>query len=99
MRFYYVYILECSDGSFYTGFTSDVDKRVMQHNDGKVYTSYTYSRRPVKLVWVQEFSDPKQAISFEKQVKGWRRKKKEALINGDFNLLKELSKPYNKNNK
>ncbi len=91
MKRYYVYILKCSDQSYYTGITNDIDNRLAQHNNGDNNTSYTYRRRPVELVFCYEFSEVMQAISFEKQVKGWSRKKKEAIINGKWDLLKELS--------
>lgn len=64
----------------------------MEHNLGINKNSYTYSRRPVKLVFCEKFTDPSQAIQFEKQVKGWSRKKKKAIIDGKWELLPELSK-------
>ena len=65
-----------------------------QHQDGSI-EGYTSSRRPVTLVFSQEFSDINDAIRAERQIKGWTRKKKEALMNGDFNLLRELAKCKN----
>ncbi len=97
-RYYYVYILKCSDNSYYTGITNDVDKRLAQHHVGFDPDSYTYTRRPVELVYCADFLDPKQAINFEKQVKGWSRAKKEALIAGDWNKIKELAKCNNPSN-
>ncbi|MGZ3899337.1 MAG: GIY-YIG nuclease family protein [Bacteroidia bacterium] len=94
MKSMYVYILECADSSYYTGVTNDADKRLVQHNEGINKKSYTYSRRPVKLVFSLYFNDPADAISFEKQVKGWSRKKKEALINDRWDLLPELAMNY-----
>ena len=88
----YVYIVECKDESYYTGVTNNVQKRLAEHNSGLDNKSYTYSRRPVKLVFSQEFSDSNEAIRFEKQVKGWSRVKKKALINYDFEQLVKLSK-------
>ncbi len=93
----YVYILECSDHSFYTGVTNDIDRRFEEHQSGENKEAYTYSRRPVKLVYSEFFIDPTDAINFEKQIKGWTRKKKIALINGDFKALVRLSN-HNKNN-
>ncbi len=93
----YVYILECSDRSFYTGVTNDIDRRVDEHQSGENKEAYTYSRRPVKLVYSEFFIDPTDAINFEKQIKGWTRKKKIALIKGDFKALVRLSN-HNKNN-
>ncbi len=94
MKFYFVYILKCSDLSYYTGMTSDLEKRVTQHKDGKTYDGYTSTRRPVELIWYATCNHPKNAIKLEKQIKGWSRKKKEALINGDFENLVKYSKNY-----
>jgi predicted GIY-YIG superfamily endonuclease len=88
---YWVYILECSDGSYYTGSTSDIETRISQHQVGAC-PGYTRKRRPVKLVFSDYFEDVYEAISAERQIKGWTRAKKEALINGDFLLLKKLAK-------
>ncbi len=88
----YVYILECSDKSYYTGVTNNAEKRVEEHNIGIDRNSYTYTRRPVKLVFFEKFVNSLQAIQFEKQLKGWSRNKKEALINNQLDLLPELSK-------
>jgi putative endonuclease len=84
---YYVYILECADGSYYTGITINLDIRLTQHQNGNRKDSYTYSRRPVELKFYQEFNDVLQAIYFEKKLKGWTRAKKMALINEDYDLL------------
>lgn len=92
MKIYYVYIVKCSDNSYYTGLTNDVERRVNEHNSGLNPESYTHIRRPVELVFCYEFNDVNQAIIFEKQIKGWSRKKKEAIINDNWNLLPELSK-------
>jgi len=92
MNQYYVYILKCSDGSYYTGVTNDINYRIQQHHHGYDQASYTYHRRPVTLVFHTEFNDIQQAISFEKQVKGWSRKKKEAIINDEWERLPNLSK-------
>ena len=86
----WVYILQCSDDSYYTGSTTFLDQRMEQHHLG-IYPGYTSARRPVKLVWLAEFPDIFQAMEVEKQIKGWSRKKKEALIKGDFDLLHELA--------
>jgi putative endonuclease len=92
MKQYFVYILLCSDGSYYTGVTNDLDRRLFEHDSGHDTKAYTFSRRPLKLVFCESFNDINQAIAFEKQVKGWNRKKKEAIINGHWDLLPELSK-------
>ncbi|MCF7857858.1 MAG: GIY-YIG nuclease family protein [Candidatus Cloacimonetes bacterium] len=88
---YWVYILKCSDGSYYTGSTSDIESRISQHQIGD-FPGYTRQRRPIKLVFSDYFNDVYEAISAERQIKGWTRAKKEALINGDFLLLKKLAK-------
>ena len=95
MKWMYVYILKCSDNSYYTGVTNDPEWRVQEHNEGNDVKAYTYKRRPVELVFCEMFHDPDQAIAFEKQLKGWSRKKKEALIRGDWNALPGLSECQN----
>ena len=92
---YYVYILKCSDNSYYTGITNNLDKRVNQHNFGKNRNAYTYKRRPVNVAFYECFLDVLQAIYFEKKLKGWTRTKKEALINGDFDMLQILAECRN----
>ncbi|WP_350288506.1 GIY-YIG nuclease family protein [uncultured Croceitalea sp.] len=92
MKKYFVYIVKCSDASYYSGVTNDVFLRETQHNQGLDPKSYTFKRRPVTLVWHQEFENPKEAIAKEKQLKGWSRKKKEALITSDLELLPKLSR-------
>jgi len=94
MKNYFVYMLECSDQSIYTGISSNFEKRMEEHHSGLSTTSYTFSRRPVILKWIQEFSNPEQAIAFEKQLKGWSRRKKLALINEDWDKLVVYSKNY-----
>lgn len=89
---YVVYIVECSDGQYYTGMTNNLDKRLYEHNSGLHPTSFTHNRRPVVLRYFQYFSDVNQAIAWEKQLKGWSRKKKEALFDGDWKLIQELAK-------
>jgi putative endonuclease len=92
MKTYHVYILLCSDKSYYTGITNDMERRFFEHSEGLIKTCYTYKRRPLKLVFCETFHDVNQAIAFEKQVKGWRRAKKEAIISGNWDLLPELAK-------
>lgn len=89
---YFVYIVECSDGLYYTGVTNNLDRRIWEHNEGIDPKSFTYNRRPVTLKYYEYFSDIKQAISWEKQLKGWSRKKKEALFDRDWDKLKILAK-------
>jgi putative endonuclease len=94
---YLVYILECSDGSYYTGSTDDLPKRLWQHKQGVESSSYTYSRRPVKLVWTSEETQHYyDALRWERQIKGWSRAKKKALIGGEFNVLHEIVKAERK---
>jgi putative endonuclease len=92
---YYVYVLQCSDGFYYTGVTNNVDKRVEQHNEGLDPNCFTFKRRPVILKYYEHFVNIKNAIAYEKQLKGWSRKKKEALINKDYNLISQLAKSKN----
>ncbi|MEE8483434.1 MAG: GIY-YIG nuclease family protein [Nitrospinota bacterium] len=92
MKNYYVYILKCSDGSYYTGVTNNIDKRFYEHQNGLIPGCYTHGRRPVRLVAAEHFNDIRQAIAMEKQIKGWSRKKKEALISGNYEKLPELSR-------
>lgn len=92
MKTYYIYIVKCLDNSYYTGMTNNLTRRIDEHNEGNNPESYTYTRRPVKLVFYSEFNEVEQAIAFEKQVKGWSRKKKEAIINDNWEILPDLSK-------
>ena len=92
MQTSYVYILQCSDESFYIGVTSDLTKRMHQHDSGFYLSCYTFKRRPLKLVYYAEFSNIIMAIDTEKQIKKWSRAKRLALIKGDFDLLSNLSK-------
>ena len=84
--------MKCSDNSYYTGVTNDLCRRINEHNGGINPTCYTYNRRPVHLVFSSEFIDVNLAILFEKQLKGWSRKKKEAITTGNWDFLPELSK-------
>ena len=88
----YVYILRCSDGSYYTGVTNDLEERFEQHSQGIHPDSYTFSRRPLELVFYEMFNSPLAAIAFEKKLKKWSRKKKEALIQARFDLLPEMAR-------
>ncbi len=90
-----VYILKCSDSSYYTGVTSNLEKRMKQHEEGAFPYCYTFDKRPLQLMFYREFDNNLEAIAFEKRVKGWSRAKKEALISGDIAKLKELSRSKN----
>ena len=85
-----VYILECSDGSYYVGSTTNLKLRLQEHSEGK--STYTSAHLPVKLVYTEEYEDEHQARMREQQLHGWTRAKKEALISGDIEKLKQLSK-------
>jgi predicted GIY-YIG superfamily endonuclease len=87
----WTYMLRCSDGSYYVGCTTDLDQRIAQHQAGE-FAGYTQTRRPVECVWASEFQSIHDAIACERQMKGWRRAKKEAVIRGDWHALKGLSK-------
>lgn len=78
---YFVYILKCADKSFYVGCTNNLEKRMMQHNNSKYGAHYTKIRRPVKLIHSETFKMLIEARRREKEIKGWRREKKLALIN------------------
>ncbi len=93
MKTGYVYILQCADGSFYTGMTNDVERRLFEHSTSK-QPSYILNRKPIKLVWVSDELGIQDAISLENQIKGWRREKKIALINAEYDKLPELSVAY-----
>ena len=92
MNNYYIYILLCSDNSYYIGVTNNIQNRIIQHESGSDSLSYTFNKRPIKLVYTETFNDIKQAIEREKQLKKWSRAKKEALINNETDKLNELSK-------
>ena len=92
MKIYYVYILKCADNTYYTGITSNISKRFLEHKTGKDTESYTYSRRPLELVFYAEFTNVELAIENEKRIKKWSKAKKEALINNEFEKLPNLSK-------
>lgn len=93
----FVYILVCADKSYYVGSHrgDDVGLRVSEHNLGKYKSAYTFMRRPVTLVWSEWFSRYDDAVATERQIKGWSRAKKEALIRGDFANLALLAKRPN----
>jgi predicted GIY-YIG superfamily endonuclease len=89
---YWVYMLLCADGSYYVGVTNNVEARVAQHAEGMDITCYTFRRRPVRLVFAEWFSSPGEAIHAEKRLKGWSRAKKQALAQGDWELIHVLAK-------
>jgi len=89
---YYVYILGCSDGTYYTGVTSNLEKRLQEHQSGRYPNSHTHSRRPVQLKWYASFQRVEQAIEKEKQLKKWSRAKKKSLIEDDWDRVSKLSR-------
>jgi predicted GIY-YIG superfamily endonuclease len=87
----WVYLLRCSDGSYYVGHTDNLEKRVEEHQSGD-FGGYTSKRRPVQLVHSQDFPTREEAFAAERQIKGWSRAKKEALIRTDWNELRRLAR-------
>ncbi|KRA83898.1 GIY-YIG nuclease family protein [Altererythrobacter sp. Root672] len=88
---FYAYILLCSDGSFYTGHTEHLENRIADHQYGR-FGGYTATRRPVRLMWSQDFPTRYEALSVERQIKGWSRAKKRALIEGDWQRVSVLAR-------
>ncbi|MFN3820356.1 GIY-YIG nuclease family protein [Blastomonas sp.] len=87
---FYAYLLRCNDGSYYAGHTDDLEHRLSQHQAGAL-GGYTAKRRPVTLVWSEDFGAGDDAVVVERQIKGWSRAKKEALIAGDWELISRLA--------
>jgi putative endonuclease len=77
---YFVYIVECSDGSLYTGFTINIDRRVLQHNESKLGAKSIKGKLPVRLVYSEDFLTKSEALKREHEIKGWSRVKKQKLI-------------------
>lgn len=92
MKPFWIYMLRCADGSYYTGHTDNLDRRIAQHESGAIIRCYTFNRRPVSLVFSQEFESREEALSFERQIKGWSRRKKEALVRGDWDDIARLAR-------
>jgi tRNA/rRNA methyltransferase/putative endonuclease len=88
---FYAYILRCADGSFYTGHTEDLEGRMADHQVGRC-GGYTRDRRPLSLAWCQDFPTRYEALAAERQIKGWSRAKKQALIDGDWARLSRLAR-------
>lgn len=91
MKEAWVYILRCNDDSYYTGCTTNLEQRLVQHQTG-TFEGYTSERLPVVLVWAEHFTELRPAIEAERRIKNWSRAKKEALIRGEYGHLHELSK-------
>jgi len=90
-----VYIIRCSDASLYTGLTNDLDRRLAEHQEGLNPDSYTFSRRPVRLLFAETFQDYRLAHEWEQRLKGWSRNKKWALVNGNWLHLKAFAECQN----
>jgi len=95
MKMYYVYILKCSDGLTYTGITNNISRRFNEHQNGLSNNCFTFNRRPLELIFTQEFNDVEQAIYFEKKIKKWNGKKKLALANDDNHMMQILAECRN----
>ncbi|MDE0856753.1 MAG: GIY-YIG nuclease family protein [Nevskia sp.] len=88
---FWTYILRCSDGAYYTGHTDNLEQRIGQHQLGEI-AGFTSTRRPVELVFSQEFNTREEALAAELQIKPWSRAKKEALIRRDWEALRLAAK-------
>lgn len=88
---FWVYILKCADGSYYTGHTDNLEKRLGEHRSGSC-DGYTSTRLPVVLAFTQDFPTREEALVSERRIKGWSRKKKEAMMRGDWEEVSRLAK-------
>ena len=88
---FWVYMLQCADQSYYVGHTNDLEQRILQHQTGEL-DAYTATRRPVRVVYTQEFPSREEALAAELQIKGWSRKKKQALVHGDWLEISRLAR-------
>jgi putative endonuclease len=88
-----MYMVFCTDGTYYVGVTNNLERRVGEHNYGVDPSCYTYQRRPVVLAYSQEFAYVWDAIDAEKKIKGWSHAKKSALARGDWKLISALANP------
>lgn len=91
---FWVYILECSDRSYFTGHTDDLEGRLEQHVSGRIPGCYMHSRRPLTLAFSQAFETREEALTAERQIKGWGRKKKSAMIRGDWSEVSRLARSH-----
>ncbi len=89
---FWVYILRCSDDRYYTGHTDNIEQRIAQHQAGG-YSDFTTRRRPVQLMWCENFPTRIEALEAERRIKSWSRAKKEALIRGDWEALSYFARP------
>jgi len=88
---FWVYILRCADGSYYTGHTDNLENRMGQHSTSAIANCYTFKRRPLTLAFSQEFVTREEALGAEQQIKGWGRKKKEAMMRDDWAEVSRLA--------
>ncbi|WP_148613399.1 GIY-YIG nuclease family protein [Nocardioides rubriscoriae] len=88
----WTYILICSDDSYYVGSTVDLERRLREHNSPDLGATYTRRRQPVRLAWAAQFDSVAAAFAFEKREQGWGRKKREALIRGEYDELVALAR-------
>jgi len=95
MQDFYLYILQCADGSYYVGHTDNLEQRIDDHVQGKA-SYYTRALRPLTVVFSEAYASRDEAFQAEQQIKGWSRAKKEAFIKKDWDSIKQLSKKKNK---
>ncbi len=88
---FHVYILKCADNSYYTGHTDNLEQRVAQHQQRHFRNCYTATRLPVELVYSQSFATREEALASERKIKGWSRKKKEAMMRNDWSEVSRLA--------
>ena len=88
---FWLYILKCVDQSYYTGHTDSLEARLAQHESGAISNCYTATRRPVELVYAVAFVSREEALTAERQVKGWSRRKKEAMMRDDWQMVSRLA--------
>ncbi|MDI6746309.1 MAG: GIY-YIG nuclease family protein [Rhodocyclaceae bacterium] len=89
---FWVYILRCADGSYYTGHTDNLENRIGEHEAGAIPSCYTFTRRPLQLVFSQDCATREEALAAEQKIKGWSRNKKEAMMRGDWTEVSRLAK-------
>jgi putative endonuclease len=92
---FWVYILRCADASYYTGHTDNLEQRLTQHQMGEA-DGYTTTRRPIELIFTQQFATREEALDAERQIKGWSRKKKEAMMREDWEQVGKLARGKHK---
>jgi predicted GIY-YIG superfamily endonuclease len=88
---FWVYMLRCRDGSYYTGHTDDLERRIAEHHCGTT-PCYTHDRRPLQLVFSQDLATREEALGMERRLKGWSRAKKEALVDGNWEAINRLGR-------